>query len=91
MSSMFSQAINFNQNLQGWKLTSITSNTGLQNIFDADGAGAMAMNQTFSDSAGGGTWHSKCNSLANITDFYTNGDDYDGNPATLAQFPKLIA
>ena len=79
----------FNQNLQKWNISAITSSAKLKDCFSFS-----AVNFTFSDSGGGGTWFATCQALAAVADipaFYTNGNDYDGNPATATQFPKITA
>ena len=89
MSNMFNGATVFNRNLEHWDISSITTSANLKNCFNGS-----AVNQTFSDTTGGGTWFTTAQNLAAVADipnFYTNGDDYDGNPATATQEPELTA
>ena len=68
---MFKGATDFNRNLQKWNISAITNNTKLQNCFNGS-----AVNQTFDDSVGVGTWFATAQNLAPITGFYTDGTDY---------------
>jgi hypothetical protein len=89
MSNMFNGATDFNRNLEHWDISSITTSANLKNCFNGS-----AVNQTFSDTTGGGTWFTTAQNLAAVADipnFYTNGEDYEGLPATATQYPKLTA
>ena len=95
MSYMFYRAVDFNQDLggiTGWSLTSIAFASRLEGIFNGPLV-TMALNTTFIDGTAADSWYSKCNSLAPITDFYTNGDNYvlQPPPYVAAGFPKLTA